>query len=153
VPGESFKVLFFKERGFMERTLAIIKPDAVERGFTGKIFDRIEGNGLKIIAIKMIHLTKKEAEGFYKVHAQRPFFPSLTTYMSSGTVVIAVLGGKDAIKKWRDLMGATNPKDAAAGTIRKDFAVDIEKNSVHGSDSPESASYEIPYFFSSIEIF
>ena len=137
----------------MERTLAIIKPDAVERGFTGKIFDRIEGNGLKIIAIKMIHLTKKEAEGFYKVHAQRPFFPSLTTYMSSGTVVIAVLGGKDAIKKWRDLMGATNPKDAAAGTIRKDFAVDIEKNSVHGSDSPESASYEIPYFFSGIEIF
>lgn len=137
----------------MERTLAIIKPDAVERGFTGKIFDRIEGKGLKIIAIKMIHLTKKEAEGFYKVHAQRPFFPSLTTYMSSGTVVIAVLEGKDAIKKWRDLMGATNPKDAAAGTIRKDFAVDIEKNSVHGSDSSESASYEIPYFFSSIEIF
>jgi len=125
----------------------------VERGFTGKIFDRIEGNGLKIIAIKMIHLTKKEAEGFYKVHAQRPFFPSLTTYMSLGTVVIAVLEGKDAIKKWRDLMGATNPKDAAAGTIRKDFAVDIEKNSVHGSDSPESASYEIPYFFSGIEIF
>ncbi|MBI3583225.1 MAG: nucleoside-diphosphate kinase [Nitrospinae bacterium] len=137
----------------MERTLAIIKPDAVERGFTGKIFDRIEGNGLKIIALKMIHLTKKEAEGFYKVHAQRPFFPGLTTYMSSETVVIAVLEGKDAIKKWRDLMGATNPKDAAAGTIRKDFAVDIEKNSVHGSDSPESASYEISYFFSSIEIF
>lgn len=137
----------------MERTLAIIKPDAVERGFTGKIFDRIESNGLKIIAIKMIHLTKKEAEGFYKVHAQRPFFPSLTAYMSSEVVVIAVLEGKDAIKKWRDLMGATNPKDAAAGTIRKDFAVDIEKNSVHGSDSPESASYEIPYFFSNIEIF
>ncbi|OFZ52799.1 MAG: nucleoside-diphosphate kinase [Nitrospinae bacterium RIFCSPLOWO2_12_39_16] len=137
----------------MERTLAIIKPDAVERGLTGKILDRIESRGLKIIALKMLHITKGEAEGFYKVHTQRLFFQGLTTYVSSGTVVIAVLEGKDAIKKWRDLMGATNPKDAAAGTIRKDFAVDIEKNSVHGSDSPESASYEIPYFFSSIEIF
>jgi len=137
----------------MERTLAIIKPDAVERRLIGKIFDRIERNGLTIIALKMLHLTKKEAEGFYKIHAQRPFFSSLTAYMSSGVVIIAVLEGNNAIKKWRDLMGETNPKDAAAGTIRKDFAVDIEKNSVHGSDSPESASYEIPYFFSSIEIF
>ncbi len=137
----------------MERTLAIIKPDAVERGLTGKILDKIEGNGLKIAALKMLNITKGEAEGFYKVHAMRPFFESLTAYMSSGAIVAAVLSGDNAIKKWRDLMGATNPKDAASGTIRKEFAIDIEKNSVHGSDSPESASYEIPYFFSSLETF
>ncbi|MBI3814982.1 MAG: nucleoside-diphosphate kinase [Nitrospinae bacterium] len=137
----------------MERTLAIIKPDAVERGFTGKILDNIENNDLKVVALKMLHITKGEAEGFYKVHAQRPFFESLTAYMSSGVVVSAVLEGENAIKKWRDLMGATNPKDATSGTIRKEFAIDIEKNSVHGSDSPETASYEIPYFFSSLEIF
>jgi len=137
----------------MERTLAIIKPDAVGRGLTGKILDKIESNGLKVVALKMLHITKGEAEGFYKVHARRPFFESLTAYMSSGVVATAVLEGENAIKKWRDLMGELNPKDAASGTIRKEFAIDIEKNSVHGSDSPEAASYEIPYFFSSIEIF
>lgn len=137
----------------MERTLAIIKPDAVERGLTGKILDKIESNGLKVVALKMLGMTKGEADGFYKVHAKRPFFESLTAYMSSGIVVAAVLEGENAIKKWRDLMGATNPKDAASGTIRKEFAIDIEKNSVHGSDSPESASYEISYFFSSLETF
>jgi nucleoside-diphosphate kinase len=137
----------------MERTLAIIKPDAVERGLAGKILDRIEDNRLKIVALKMLHLSKGEAEGFYKVHSERPFFSSLTKYMSTSPVIVAVLNGEDAIKKWRDLMGATNPKDATAGTIRKEFAIDIEKNSVHGSDSHESASFEIQYFFSSIEIF
>ncbi|MEK6546281.1 MAG: nucleoside-diphosphate kinase [Nitrospinota bacterium] len=137
----------------MERTLAIIKPDAVERGVTGKILAKIEGDGLKIVAIKMLHMSKGEAEGFYMVHAKKPFFESLTIYMSSLPVIVAVLEGEKAIKKWRDLMGATNPKDASAGTIRKEFAIDIERNSVHGSDSPESASYEIPYFFSNIEIF
>lgn len=137
----------------MERTLAIIKPDAVERRLTGKILAKIENSDLKIAALKMLFMTKGEAEGFYKVHAKRPFFKSLTSYMSSGVVVVAVLEGENAIKKWRDLMGATNPKDAARGTIREEFAIDIEKNSVHGSDSPESASYEIPYFFSSLETF
>lgn len=136
----------------MERTLAIIKPDAVGRGLTGKIMDKIESNSLKIAALKMLHMTKGEAEGFYKVHARRPFFSSLTAYMSSAPLIIAVLEGEDAIKRWRDLMGATNPKEAAPGTVRREFAVDIEKNSVHGSDSSESAAYEIPYFFSNIEI-
>ncbi len=136
----------------MERTLAIIKPDAVERNLTGKILDRIETSGFRIVALKRVQLTRPIAEGFYHVHRERPFFKDLTTYMATGPVVLMVLQAEGAIKKWRDLMGATNPKDAAEGTIRKDFALDIEKNSVHGSDSPENAAFEISYFFSQTEI-
>lgn len=136
----------------MEKTLAIIKPDAVERNLIGKIIERIESTGLKVAAIRMLNLTNKQAENFYKVHVERPFFADLTSYMASNTVVAIVLEGNDAIKRWRDLMGATNPADAAPGTIRKDFAVNLEKNSVHGSDSQESADYEIPFFFSNIDV-
>lgn len=133
-----------------ERTLAIIKPDAVERKLIGKILSRIEENGLDIVALRTASLSKEEVEGFYKVHAQRPFFDSLTSYMSSGPVVLAVLEGDDVISKWRQLMGATDPKEAEEGTIRRDLAVDKEKNSVHGSDSPESVAFEIPYFFNEL---
>ncbi len=136
----------------MEQTLAIIKPDAVERNLIGKIIERIESSGFRILAMKRTSLTKKVAEGFYHVHKERPFFNDLTTYMSSGPVVLMVLGKENAISGWRELMGATNPKDAAAGTIRKDFAIDIEKNSSHGSDSAENAAFEIQYFFSQTEI-
>ena len=136
----------------MEKTLAILKPDAVERSLIGKILERIEANGFKIAAMKMAALSTKEAEGFYAVHKERPFFKDLTQYMSSGPVVLLVLAKDNAILAWRELMGATNPKDAAPGTIRKDFAVDIEKNSTHGSDAPETAAFEIPYFFSQTEI-
>lgn len=136
----------------MENTFAIIKPDAVERNLIGPILAKIEENSLSISAIRMVHMTKKDAEGFYKVHAERPFYGELTDYMSSGPSAVLVLKGANAIKKWRDLMGATNPAEAAEGTIRKEFAVDLEKNSVHGSDSPESVAYEIPYFFSETEI-
>lgn len=137
---------------FMERTLVIIKPDAVERGLIGKIIARFEEKGLKVLAMKMVHLTKAEAEGFYQVHRGRPFFDSLTTFMSSSPIVPMVLEGPQAITRVRELMGATNPANAAEGTIRKDFALDVEKNSVHGSDSPDSAAIEIPYFFSSLEL-
>ncbi|QPJ62771.1 MAG: nucleoside-diphosphate kinase [Candidatus Nitronauta litoralis] len=136
----------------MELTFAIIKPDAVERNLNGKILERIESNGFKIAAMKRARLTQSVAEGFYYVHKERPFFKDLTTFMASGPVTLLVLEAEGAIKKWRDLMGATNPKDAAEGTIRKDFAVDIEKNSVHGSDSAENAAFEISYFFSQTEI-
>jgi nucleoside-diphosphate kinase len=136
----------------MERTLSIIKPDAVSRGFTGKIIERLEENGLNIIAMKMIHMTKAEAQGFYAVHKERPFFDSLTDFMSSGPAVVLILEGEDVIARYRKLMGATNFKEAEEGTIRRDFATDIEKNAVHGSDSPESAVYEISYFFNSLEI-
>ncbi len=136
----------------MERTLVIIKPDAVERGLIGKIIARFEEKGLKVLAMKMVHLTKAEAEGFYQVHRGRPFFDSLTTFMSSSPIVPMVLEGPEAITRVRELMGATNPAHAAEGTIRKDFALDVEKNSVHGSDSPDSAAIEIPYFFSSLEL-
>ncbi|MGK7344975.1 MAG: nucleoside-diphosphate kinase [Candidatus Nitrospinota bacterium M3_3B_026] len=135
----------------MSRTLAIIKPDAVERGLTGKILSWIEGEGLKVAAMKMIHMTKAQAEGFYAEHRERPFFESLTKYMSSGPCVVAVLEGDNAQPKWREIMGATNPADAAEGTIRKELAVDLEKNSVHGSDSEASAARETSYFFSEIE--
>jgi nucleoside-diphosphate kinase len=135
-----------------EQTLSIIKPDAVERNLIGEILKRIEEAGLKIKALKMLHLTKKQAEGFYEVHKEKPFFDSLTDYMSSGPVVVAVLEGEDAIKRYRELMGATNPKEAKEGTIRKDFALDIEKNSVHGSDSEENAKKEISYFFNRLEV-
>ncbi len=135
-----------------ERTLAIIKPDAVVRGLTGTIIDRIQKGGLQVVAMKLLHLTKAEAEGFYAVHRDKPFFGSLTDFMSSGPIVVMVLKGENAIVRWRELMGATDPAKAAEGTIRKDFALNIEKNSVHGSDAPETAATEIAYFFNQLEI-
>jgi len=136
----------------MEKTLAIIKPDAVERNLIGKILERVESNGFRIVAMKRTQLTLPVAEGFYAVHKERPFFKDLTNYMCTGPVVLLVLARDNAVPEWRKLMGATNPKDADAGTIRKDFAVDIEKNSVHGSDSTENAAIEISYFFSQTEL-
>ncbi len=136
----------------MERTFAIIKPDAVERNLIGKILERIESNGFKIAAMKKTQLSKAQAEGFYYVHKERPFFGSLTEFMCSGPVVLLVLEKEGAISAWRNLMGATNPEEAGAGTIRKDFALNIEKNSTHGSDSAENAVFEISYFFSETEI-
>ena len=136
----------------MERTFAIIKPDAVERNLIGKILERIESNGFKIAGMKKTQLSQKEAKGFYYVHKERPFFDSLTEFMCSGPVVLLVLEKENAITAWRDLMGATNPKDAKEGTIRKDFALSIEKNSTHGSDSAKNAAYELSYFFSETEI-
>jgi nucleoside-diphosphate kinase len=136
----------------MERTFAIIKPDAVERNLIGKILERIESNGFKIAGMKKTQLSQKEAKGFYYVHKERPFFDSLTEFMCSGPVVLLVLEKENAIIAWRDLMGATNPEDAKEGTIRKDFALSIEKNSTHGSDSAENAAYELSYFFSETEI-
>ena len=136
----------------MERTFAIIKPDAVERNLIGKILERIESNGFKIAGMKKTQLSQKEAKGFYYVHKERPFFGSLTEFMCSGPVVLLVLEKENAITAWRDLMGATNPEDAKEGTIRKDFALSIEKNSTHGSDSAENAAYELSYFFSETEI-
>ena len=135
----------------MERTLAIIKPDGVARGLIGEVIKRLENNSLKIIAMKMLMMTKAQAEGFYAVHKERPFFESLTQFMSSGPVVVMILEGENVIAKYRDLMGATNYKEAAEGTIRADFATDIEKNVVHGSDAPETASFEIGYFFNTFE--
>jgi len=137
----------------MERTFAIIKPDAVERNLIGKILERIESNGFKIAAMKKTRLSTTQAQGFYHVHKERPFFNSLTEFMCSGPVVLLVLEKESAISAWRSLMGATNPEEADAGTIRKDFALNIEKNSTHGSDSAENAAFEISYFFSQIEIF
>ncbi|MGB9667796.1 MAG: nucleoside-diphosphate kinase [Thermosulfidibacteraceae bacterium] len=136
----------------MERTLAIIKPDAVSRNLIGKIVAMIEEAGIKIVAMKMLKLTKEEAECFYYVHREKPFFDSLTDFMSSGPIVVLVLEGEEVISRWRKLMGATDPAKAEDGTIRKLYGIDVEKNSVHGSDSPESAKYEISYFFSSLEI-
>ncbi|KAF0181309.1 MAG: nucleoside-diphosphate kinase [Nitrospirae bacterium] len=136
----------------MEQTLSIIKPDAVKKNVTGQIISRFEQNDLRIVAMKRIQLSKAEAEGFYYVHKERPFFESLTTFMSEGPIVVMVLEGEDAIAKNRALMGATNPANAESGTIRKDFADDIERNAVHGSDSAESAAFEILYFFSGMEI-
>lgn len=141
-----------KEFEMMERTLSIIKPDGVERGLIGEVIKRLEASDLKIIAMKMIYMNKAQAEGFYVVHKERPFFESLTSFMSSGPAVVMVLEGENAISRYRDLMGATNYKEAAEGTIRKEFATDIEKNVVHGSDAPETAAFEIAYFFNSFEI-
>ena len=135
-----------------ERTLAIIKPDAVETKKTGAIIDRIERSGFKIRAMKRVKLRKKQAEGFYAVHKERPFFASLTEFMSSGPSVVLVLEAEDAIKKWRTLMGATNPANADEGTIRKEFAESIERNATHGSDAPETAAYEIGYFFAGVDL-
>jgi len=136
----------------MERTLAIIKPDAVERKFTGDIIKRIEAAGLRVCALKLMKLSPQQAELFYEVHRERPFFQSLCDYMSSGVVVIAVLTGEGAIGRWRELMGATDPAKAASGSLRKEFGLDIEKNAVHGSDAPETAAREIAFFFSRLEI-
>ena len=135
-----------------ERTLSIIKPDGVEKGIIGKIISRFESNGLKPIAIRLAHLSRREAEGFYAVHKARPFFADLVTFMTSGPVVLMVLEGENAVLKNRDILGATDPKKAAEGTIRKDFATDIEKNTVHGSDSPENAQVEISYFFPEVQV-
>lgn len=136
----------------MQRTLSIIKPDGVGRGLIGEVVSRLEKNGLKIVAMKMVHMTKAQAEGFYDVHRQRPFFASLTDFMSSGPAVVMVLEAEDAIARYRELMGATNFKEADPGTIRADFATDIEKNVVHGSDGPDTAAFEIGYFFNRFEI-
>ena len=136
----------------IERTLSIIKPDAVAKNVIGQIYSRFENNGLKVIAAKMKHLTNEEAQGFYAVHKERPFFNDLVTFMTSGPVMIQVLEGENAVAKNRELMGATNPKDAAAGTIRADFADSIDANAVHGSDSLENAAIEIAYFFDAAEI-
>ena len=136
----------------MERTLSIIKPDGVGHNLIGEVIKRLESSNIKIIGIKMLKMTKKQAQGFYAVHKERPFFDSLTDFMISGPVVVMVLEADNVITKYRKLMGATNYKEAEEGTIRKDFATDIEKNIVHGSDSQESASFEINYFFNSFEI-
>lgn len=136
----------------MERTLSIIKPDGVEKNVVGEVISRFEKNGLRVVALKRIQLSKSDAEGFYAVHKERPFFGSLTDFMSRGPIVVQVLEGENAIAKNREIMGATNPEEAAEGTIRKDFATNIEENTVHGSDSPESADFEIGYFFNALEI-
>ena len=136
----------------VERTLSIIKPDAVAKNIIGKIYSRFEGNGLKIVAAKMKHLTREEAEGFYAVHKERPFFADLVKFMTSGPVMIQVLEGENAVAKNRELMGATNPKEAAPGTVRADFASSIDANAVHGSDSLANAAIEVAYFFGEQEI-
>jgi nucleoside-diphosphate kinase len=136
----------------MERTFAIIKPDAVEGRLAGQILARIEGAGFTIRAMRLHHLTKREAEGFYAVHRERPFFGGLTDFMSSGPCVLLALEAPDAIKKWRALMGATDPAKADAATLRKDFGSSIERNATHGSDAPETAAFELGYFFRGIEL-
>ena len=136
----------------IERTLAIIKPDAVERRVAGKILQRIEDKGFQIRAMRLIRMATRDAEGFYAVHRERPFFKSLTEFMSSGPAIVMVLEAPDAIKQWRTLMGATDPAKADAGTLRKEFAQSIERNATHGSDAPDTAAYEIGYFFAGIEL-
>jgi nucleoside-diphosphate kinase len=136
----------------MQRTLSIIKPDGVARGLIGDVVKRIEALGLKIVAMKMVHMTPLQAQGFYAVHRERPFFLGLTSFMSSGPAVVMVLEGENAIARWRELMGATDYRKAAEGTIRREFATDIEKNVVHGSDAQETAAFEIGYFFNRFEI-
>jgi nucleoside-diphosphate kinase len=136
----------------VERTLSIIKPDAVGKNIIGKIYSRFESNGLRIVAAKMLHLSDEVAGGFYAEHRERPFFPDLIKFMTSGPVVVQVLEGESAVAKNRELMGATNPKEAAEGTIRADFASSIDANAVHGSDSAQSAAREIAYFFAACEI-
>ncbi|HOV87643.1 MAG TPA: nucleoside-diphosphate kinase [Syntrophobacteraceae bacterium] len=136
----------------MERTLSIIKPDGVARNLVGEIIKRFEEAGIGIVAMKMVHLSREECRAFYHVHRNRPFFDSLTEYMSSGPIVAMVLDGEDVIRRNRELMGATNPKDAAPGTIRHAFGSDVEKNVVHGSDSAENAAVEIAFFFNALEI-
>ncbi len=146
-------VLTLTERiWIVERTLSIIKPDGVAKNVIGEVIRRFETNGIKIAAMKMLQLTKPQAQGFYAVHKERPFFNSLTDFMTSGPIVVMVLEGEDVIAKNRELMGATNFKDAKEGTIRRDYATDIEQNVVHGSDAPETAAFEIKYFFNGLEI-
>jgi nucleoside-diphosphate kinase len=137
----------------IEQTLAIVKPDGVARNLVGEVIRRIESGGLKIKALKMTHLSKTQVEGFYAVHREKPFFASLTSFMSEGPVVLMILSGEDAIRRWRDLMGATDPAKAAAGTIRKDFGQSIERNTTHGSDAPETAAFETAYFFNRLETY
>ncbi|MGH9314469.1 MAG: nucleoside-diphosphate kinase [Vicinamibacterales bacterium] len=136
----------------MERTLAIIKPDAVGRGLAGQIIQRIEESGFQIRAMRLVRLSKAEAEGFYAVHRERPFFRSLTEFMSSGPAIVLALEGPDAIRQWRTLMGATDPSKADPGTIRKQFGASIEHNATHGSDAPETAAFEVGYFFAGVEL-
>jgi nucleoside-diphosphate kinase len=135
----------------MERTLTIVKPDAVQRHLTGKILARLEAEGFTILALKMAYLSKLDAERFYHIHRERPFFDSLTSYMASGSAVPVMLQRDDAIRKLREVMGATNPAEAAAGTIRKEWGIDVEKNSIHGSDAPETAAWEMGFFFNHLE--
>ena len=136
----------------MERTLSIVKPDGVQKGVIGEVIKRFEKNGLRVIAVKMVFMSKEQAEGFYHVHRERDFYNSLTDFMSSGPAVVMVLEGENAIAKNRELMGATDYREAAEGTIRRDFATDIEQNIVHGSDGPDTAAFEISYFFNELEI-
>ena len=136
----------------MEFTLAIIKPDAVGRYYTGDIIKRVELGGLRVSAMRLIHLTRAQAESFYDVHRERPFFKSLCDYMTSGPVVVMVLSAEGAVAKWRQLMGSTNPAEAAPGTIRKDFGENIERNAAHGSDAPETAAREVGFFFSRLDL-
>ena len=136
----------------MERTFAIIKPDAVARHLAGDILKRIEDSGLRVVGLRLTQLSRAEAESFYAVHQERPFYKSLCDYMTSGPVIVAVLAGEGAIKRWRDLMGATDPAKAALGTIRKDFGQNVEQNATHGSDAPETAANEIAFFFRGLEI-
>ena len=136
----------------MQRTFSIIKPDAVSRNLSGEILAMIQASGLKVVGMKMIHMTKEQAQGFYAVHRARPFFDSLTSYMCSGPVVCSVLEGENAIARYRELMGATNPANAAEGTLRKKYALSLEANAVHGSDAPETAAFEISYFFNALEL-
>jgi len=135
----------------MERTLAIIKPDAVSRRLAGRIVQRIEEAGFEILAMRLVRLSRAQAEGFYAVHRERPFFKSLTEFMSSGPAIVLALQAPDAIRKWRDLMGATDPAKAAPGSIRKEFGISVERNTTHGSDAPEAAAFETAYFFSKTE--
>src|SRR5574342_1085088 len=139
-------------RGMMQRTLSIVKPDGLRKGVVGEVIRRFEKEGIRIAAMKMLHLTKKQAEGFYAVHRERPFFPSLTDFMSSGPIVVMVLEADNVIARNRALMGATDPKKADKGTIRADFAGNVERNIVHGSDAPETAATEIGYFFSDLDL-
>ena len=136
----------------MERTFAIIKPDAVKKGYSGRILSRIEEAGFRVCALRMIHMSKREAEGFYHVHRDRPFFGGLTDFMSSGPCIVMCLEAPDAIKQWRDLMGATDPAKAAEGTMRKEFGASIDNNATHGSDAPETAAFELGYFFRGMDL-
>ena len=136
----------------MERTFAIIKPDAVGKGHAGRILARIEGAGFKVRAMRMLHMSKQEAEGFYHVHKERPFFRGLTDFMSSGPAIVMCLEAPDAIRRWRELMGATDPAKADAGTLRKEFGASIDNNATHGSDAPETAAFELAYFFRGMDL-
>ncbi|OGL64529.1 MAG: nucleoside-diphosphate kinase [Candidatus Tectomicrobia bacterium RIFCSPLOWO2_12_FULL_69_37] len=136
----------------MERTFAMIKPDAVERGLAGKILSRIEGEGFRVVAMRLVKMTKAQAEGFYAVHCERPFFGPLTAYMSSGRTIVLALERESAIKHWRDVMGATDPAKAAPGTLRKEFGESIERNATHGSDAPGTAAFELGYWFPGVSL-